>query len=139
MQHMATRTRSFRLSEETLQRLEDRAAETGRTPSALAARFIEEGLRMDAHPFVVFRERPAGRRAMLAGSRLNISYVVDTAKAAGSVERAAESLDLPVSRVKAGLGYYADFRAEIEAEIERDRRFEEREHARWRREQSALG
>jgi uncharacterized protein (DUF433 family) len=135
---MATRTRSFRLSEETLQRLEQRASEVGATASALAARFIEEGLRMDAHPLVVFRERPAGRRAMLAGSRLNISDVVVTAKDAGSVELTAESLNLPLWKVRAALSYYADFEDEVDAEIERDREFAEREEARWRREQSAL-
>ncbi len=135
---MATRTRSFRLGEETLERLGERASETGETASALAARYLEEGLRTDAHPFVVFMSRPGGRRAMLAGTRLNIADVVATAKAAGSPEGTAESLDLPLSRVKAALSYYADFQQEIDAEIERDRRFAEREEARWRREQSAL-
>jgi len=135
---MATRTRSFRLREDTLERLEGRASESGETVSALAARYLEEGPRMDAHPFVVFVSRPSGRRAMLAGTRLNVADVVATAKAAGSAEAAAESLDLPPSRVRAALAYYADFPEEIDAEMERDRGFSDREEARWRREQSAL-
>ena len=93
---------------------------------------------MDAHPFVVFVSRPSGRRAMLAGTRLNVADVVATAKAAGSAEAATESLDLPLSRVRAALAYYADFPEEIDAEMERDRGFSDREEARWRREQSAL-
>ena len=135
---MATRTRSFRLSDATLKRLAERAAETGQTASALAVRFIEEGLRTAAHPFVVFMDRPSGRRAMLAGTRLTVADVVVTAKAAGSAEEAATSLNLPLWRVRAALSYYADFREEIDAEIERDRQISEREAARWRREQSAL-
>jgi uncharacterized protein (DUF433 family) len=135
---MATRTRSFRLSEEALRRLEEHAAETGQTASALAARYLDEGLRMDAHPLIVFRSRPSGRRAMLAGTRLNVADVMATAKAAGSAEAAADSLDLPVSKVRAALAYFADFTDEVDAEIERDRRVAEREEARWRREQAAL-
>jgi uncharacterized protein (DUF433 family) len=135
---MATRTRSFRLSEDTLTRLADRAAETGETASALAARYLDEALRMDAHAFVVFASRPSGRRAMLAGTRLNVADVVATAKAGGSPEAAVESLDLPLRKVRAALGYYADFKREIDAEIERDARMAEREEARWRGERSAL-
>lgn len=93
---------------------------------------------MDEHPSVVFVSRPGGRRAMLAGTRLNVADVVATAKAAGSPEAAAESLDLSHGKVRAALGYYAAFRDEIDAEIERDLQVSEREEARWRREQSAL-
>jgi len=126
------------LSADTLSRLSERAAETGESPSALAARYLDEGLRTDGHPFVVFATRPGGRRAMLAGTRLNVSEIVATAKAAGSAEAAAESLDLPVSKIRAALRYYAEFREEVDAEIERDFRVAEREQARWRQEQTAL-
>jgi uncharacterized protein (DUF433 family) len=135
---MATRTRSFRLAEDTLDRLEDRARGAGESTSALAARYLDEGLRTDEHPFIAFVTRAGGRRAMLAGTRLNVADVVATAKAAGSAEAGAESLDLALWKVKAALAYYADFRDEVDAEIERDQLFAEREAARWRREQSAL-
>lgn len=121
-----------------LDRLETRASELGDTASALAARYIDEGLRADEHPLIVFRNRAGGRRAMLAGTRLNVADVVETAKAAGSAERASESLDLPLARVRAAVGYYAEFRDEIDAEIDDDRHLAEREEARWRREQTAL-
>jgi uncharacterized protein (DUF433 family) len=135
---MATQTRSFRLEEELLKLLEDRAQRAGVSANALAARYLEEGLRNDEHPLIVSADRPGGRRAMLAGTRLNVADVVATAKAAGSAEGAAESLDLSLAKIRAALGYYVDFRDEIDAEIERDRRFAEREEARWRAEQSAL-
>jgi uncharacterized protein (DUF433 family) len=138
MQHVATRTRSFRLAEETLERLEERASETSETTSALAARYLEEGLRTDEHPSVSFVNRAGGRRAMLAGTRLNIADVIAVAKAAGSAEAAAESLDLPLWKVRAAVAYYADFRDEIDAEIERDHLLAKREETRWRAEQSAL-
>jgi hypothetical protein len=81
---MATRTRSFRLGEDLLERLAEHAANTGETASALAARYLGEGLRMDAHPFVAFVSRPSGRRAMLAGTRLNVADVVVSVQASGS-------------------------------------------------------
>jgi uncharacterized protein (DUF433 family) len=135
---MTTRTRSFRLSDDLLARLSERAADRGESASALAARYLDEALRLDEHPAVVFVTRPAGRRAMLAGTRLNVADVVAAARAAGSAKAAAESLDLPLAKVRAALRYYADFKDEVDAEIERDLRAAEREEARWRQEQNAL-
>ena len=135
---MATHTRSFRLDEQLLELLEERADRVGESANALAARYLEEGLRRDEHPLIAFVDRPAGRRAMLAGTRLNVADVVAVAKSAGSAEGAAESLDLPIWKVRAALSYYADFRDEIDAELERDSRLAEREEARWRAERSAL-
>ena len=135
---MATHTRSFRLDEQLLELLEERADRVGDSANALAARYLEEGLRRDEHPLIAFVNRSAGRRAMLAGTRLNVADVVAIAKATGSVDAAAESLDLPIWKVRAALSYYADFRDEIDAELERDGRLAEREEARWRAERSAL-
>jgi hypothetical protein len=43
-------------------------AAPGETRSQLALRLIDEGLRMDAHPGIVFRPGPAGRRpGLMAG------------------------------------------------------------------------
>jgi uncharacterized protein (DUF433 family) len=135
---MATQTRSFRLADDLLTLLEDRAARLGESTNALAVRYLTESLRMDEHPLVVFADRPAGRRAMLAGTRLNVADVIAAAKAGGSAEAAAETFGLPLRKVQAALGYYVDFRHEIDAEMERDRRLAEREEAHWRAEQSAL-
>lgn len=135
---MATHTRSFRLDEQLLELLEERADRVDESANALAARYIEEGLRRDEHPLIAFVDRPAGRRATLSGTRLNVADVAAVAKSAGSVEGAAGSLDLPIWKVRAAVGYYADFRDEIDAELERDSRVAEREEARWRAEQSAL-
>ena len=48
-------------------RLKDSARRRRVGVSTLAEKFIDEGLRMEAHPAVVFREGPTGRRAVLAG------------------------------------------------------------------------
>ena len=43
------------------------ARRPGLSHSGAAALLVEEGLRMDAHPGVIFRDGPAGRRAVLVG------------------------------------------------------------------------
>jgi hypothetical protein len=43
------------------------ARHPGLSHSSAAALLVEEGLRMDAHPGVLFREGPAGQRAVLSG------------------------------------------------------------------------
>jgi hypothetical protein len=56
----------MRISEDLYHRLEAQSRRGRETVSELARRLIEEGLRMEAHPGVVFRSGPMGRRAGLA-------------------------------------------------------------------------
>lgn len=60
---------SVRFADASLrERLKARAAIEGRSISVLAERLIEEGLREAAHPNIVFRDGPTGRRpTLLAG------------------------------------------------------------------------
>ena len=48
----------------------------------------------------------------------------------GSVERAAEYLDVPAALVAAAVAYREDHRAEVDGWIERNRELAEREYAR---------
>ena len=43
------------------------ALHPGASASSVAARLVDEGLRMDEHPGVMFRDGPTGRRAVLVG------------------------------------------------------------------------
>jgi hypothetical protein len=62
---MVMKSVSLDLDSTTLDRLSERERETGESRSALAQRYIEEGLRMEHHPGIVFRGGPTGRRAAL--------------------------------------------------------------------------
>lgn len=63
-----TSPRSVRFEETTLERLTAYAARhPGLSGASAAALLVEEGLRMDEHPAVVFRDGPGGRRAVLVG------------------------------------------------------------------------
>jgi uncharacterized protein (DUF433 family) len=88
---------------------------------------------MDRHPPIVFVEGAAGRRPVLAGTRISVADVVETARELGnSADSAAEYLSLPLWKVQAALRYYADYRDEVDAWIERNRRYAEREEEMWR-------
>jgi uncharacterized protein (DUF433 family) len=124
---------SVRVSAGTFDELERRAHERGVSRNALTERYIAEGVKMDEHPDVAFRDGALGRRAVLAGTRLDVWQVVETVRnAAGSVEEAAEYLGLPTSRVQAAVGYYAVYRDEVDAIAERERAVAERAEAAWR-------
>src|SRR6266508_1020926 len=57
---------SIRFDPRILERLRRKAREIpGATPSGLAQRLVDEGLRMAEHPQIVFKDGPAGRRAAL--------------------------------------------------------------------------
>jgi uncharacterized protein (DUF433 family) len=130
---------AFRVLPSTLEHLRRRAREAGQPQTALAERYIEEGLRMDEHPLVYFRDGAAGRRPALLGTRLDVADVIETIRQNdNSVEQAAAYLELPVDRVEACLRYYADYRTEIDDWIDRSRAIAEREETRWRRRGEAL-
>lgn len=130
---------SFRFDPITVKRLKVHAAEAGAGQTALAERYIEEGIRRDEHPLIYFREGAAGRRPALLGSRLDVADVITTIRQNdGSVAQAAEYLEVPAEQLEAAARYYADYKAEVDALIERGRLAAERERERWRRQQEAL-
>lgn len=130
---------AFRFDRITVARLKQRAEETHAPQTALAERYIEEGLRHDEHPLIYFRDGAAGRRPTLLGTRLDVADVLTTIKQNdNSVEETADYLEIPLEHVDACLGYYADYKDEIDAWIERSHAIAERERERWQRRQQAL-
>jgi uncharacterized protein (DUF433 family) len=130
---------AFRVLPRTLEHLRRRAREAGQPQTALAERYLEEGLRMDEHPLIYFRDGASGRRPVLLGTRLDVADVIETLRQNDrSVERTATYLELPADRIEACLRYYADYGAEIDDWIDRARAVAEREEERWRRRGEAL-
>jgi uncharacterized protein (DUF433 family) len=131
--------RSFRLASSLSERLLRHAEETGESANKLGARYIEEGLRMDEHPLIRFREGAAGRRAALAGTRLDVWQVIETLRnSENSVAETAEYLSLPETWVRACARYYAAYPDEVQALIEREHAVAAREEELWRGEQAVL-
>jgi hypothetical protein len=90
--------------------------------STLAERLIDEGLHMEAHPMVVFRDEPSGRRPLLvvgpeAADVIGAAIGGDVPPAQRRI-RAAGMLSLSEPLVDAAVAYYADYPDEIDATLE---------------------
>jgi uncharacterized protein (DUF433 family) len=131
--------RSFRLASSLVDRLARRAEETGASVSALGERYIEEGLRMDEHPLIAFRDGPAGRRAAIAGTRLDVWLVIDTLRTCDNdPAEAAAYFEIPEAWVRAAARYYGAHEEEVRAFAERAHALAAREEELWRGEQAVL-
>lgn len=82
----------------------------------------------------------AGRREpVIVGTRLLVRQIVAQLKdVGGDVQVVADALDRPSREVRAAMSYYADFPAEIDADIRWAAEVETVERARWEREQAAF-
>lgn len=94
---------------------------------------------MDEHPLVRFAEGPAGRRARLVGSGIDVWEVIATVRDnAGDVAEAARYLELPLGLAQAAVSYYGTYAAEIDEWIELNEREVADAHAAWLAGQAAL-
>ena len=69
---------TLRLAPGVRQRLSEWARRAGIQERTLAQRYVEEGLRHDAHPLIQFIDGPSGRRASLIGRGLDVWEVIAT-------------------------------------------------------------
>jgi uncharacterized protein (DUF433 family) len=110
---------TLRLAPGIRQRLADWARRAGMPERSLAQRYVDEGLRHDAHPLIQFLDGPTGRRASLAGRGLDVWEVIATIRDnSGSIRLAAEYLRVPPGLVEAAVAYYGEYKGEIDWEIE---------------------
>jgi hypothetical protein len=134
---------SIRFSDEPVHRRLSETAQRQRIGvSTLAERLIDEGLRSEAHPFVIFRSGPGGRRPVLVGGP-EVADVIG-AIVGGDVPaderraRAAEALAISPALVDAAIAYYAEYTTDIDALLsERSEQAEAAERA-WRRQRAML-
>jgi len=135
---------SLRFSDEPLhRRLKESAHRRDVGVSTRAERLIDEGLRMESHPAIVFRDGPSGRRPMLAGG----PEIVDVIGAivGGDVlvhmrrSRAAELLVISEALVDAALAYYGDHTDEIDGFLSDRARDADAAEAAWLLQRELLG
>jgi uncharacterized protein (DUF433 family) len=130
---------SVRVATSVFDDLVRRSRELDESRNALAERYIAEGVKMDEHPDIYFREGALGRRAAVIGTRLDVWQVMETVRHSGnSPEEAAEYLGLPVSKVRTAVRYYAANREEVDEFAARATAVAERAEAGWRAEQELL-
>lgn len=119
--------RSVRFDEGTIERLTAYCLKhPGLSLSGAAAALVEEGLRMDLHPGIVFRDGPTGRRAALAGGP-DVWEVIraikqlrahePAIKAGEAIAVIADATGTAGEVISCAVNYYAAFPEEIEREV----------------------
>lgn len=102
---------SYRLDPQLKARLAQRAHDEGVSETGLVARLLDEGLNTSAHPGIVYRDGPAGRRAAVAGGPDVWEVVValrHTRKRGDArVGAAAEQLDVAEQLVRTAVAFAA--------------------------------
>ena len=139
---MPSRHLSIRLETSIIDRLDAQSRRSGRSRSELAKTPLEEGLRMEAHPGIVFRPGPAGRRPGIAGGPdvWEIARVIRGTRGSPDevVKRTAALTGQPPELVWIAMRYYAGYREEIDEWLRRLDEEAERAEAAWRRQQELL-
>jgi hypothetical protein len=139
---MPSRHLTLRIDADAFDRLDAESRRLGQSRSDLAKTLLGEGLRMEAHPGIVFRGGPAGRRAGLAAGPdvWEVVRVFKSVEASGeeAVAHTAELSSLSLSQIRTVLRYYAEYQDEIDAWLQRVDDEARRAEAAWRREQKLL-
>jgi hypothetical protein len=137
-----TGTFSARWGLDVLERLERRSQEAQTNKSRLAERYVDEGTRMDAHPGIVFRDGPSGRRAALAAGpdvwEVMATIRMGDASGDAAIGAAAEILTISPSQVRVAVRYYGAYPDEIDERVRRNLDEADAAEAVWEREQAAL-
>jgi uncharacterized protein (DUF433 family) len=107
-----------------------------------AERLIDEGLRMEDHPGIAFRDGPTGRRAALTGGP-DVWEVIETLQGTGlggeeAVAATADWGSLTPAQVRVAVRYYAEYRDEVDERIALSRQEAERQRLSWERMREAL-
>jgi hypothetical protein len=143
-----TAPRSVRFDEAVLSRLDRYVkAHPGTSSSSVANMFIDESLRADEHPGIVFRPGPTGRRAALSGGP-DVWEVIGALNAIGNEEPDLDGEDLAnelatvsglsIAQVNTALRYYAAYPDEIDERIASNADVAEREEQLWAAQQTLL-
>ncbi len=122
---MRTKSRGIRLADELDREIAREAEQRRQSWSAVAVALLEEGIRMRRAPGIVFADGPAGRRAVVAGTGLDVWEIVATWRASeGDYEELQENYPwLSEAQLRAALGYYEFNREEIDTRLEREVRW----------------
>jgi uncharacterized protein (DUF433 family) len=119
---MASKAKGIRISDELDQEIHRESETRGKSWSAITNELLDEAIRMRRAPGILFTDGPAGRRAGVAGTGLDVWEVIATWKAVG---RSLESLQqsypwLSEAQIRSALAYYELYPAEVDARLERE-------------------
>lgn len=120
---MTTRARGVRVPDRLDREIRQEAEVRGKSWSATTQELLDEAIRMRRAPGVGFADGPAGRRAVIAGSGLDVWEVIAAWRAMdedfGRLRAGYPSLTEP--QLRAALSYYRLYPEEIDARLQRER------------------
>ena len=127
---------AIRIESETLSALRERSAQSGEPIVRLAQRYIGEGMRLDRHPGIIFRDGPAGRRAVVIGGP-DVWEVIAAARSASErgeelVRALGERIGVPVEKIRIAVSYYGEYPDEVDRFIAANEQEAEQLRARGR-------
>lgn len=119
---MPTKQRDLQISDELDQEISQESADRDKSWSDLATELLEEAIRMRRAPGVVFADGPTGRRAIVAGTGLDVWEVVASWRAGSEdFDQLRSNYDwLTESQLRAALAYYKLYSDEIDARLSRE-------------------
>jgi len=111
---------SLRLPAELLTEIRKEAKRLARPASQVIQTTLEEGIRMRRCPGIIFTNGPAGRRATVAGTGIDVWEVVRVSKSVGgnfkATSRALPQLSRP--QIDSALHYYRLYTQEIDERLD---------------------
>jgi uncharacterized protein (DUF433 family) len=111
---------SLRLPAELLNEIRKEAKRSARPASQVIQTTLEEGIRMRRCPGIIFTNGPAGRRATVAGTGIDVWEVVRVSKSLGgnfkATSRALPQLSRP--QIDSALHYYRLYTQEIDERLD---------------------
>ncbi|HVT16733.1 MAG TPA: DUF433 domain-containing protein [Thermoanaerobaculia bacterium] len=119
---MPTKQRTLQISDELDREISQESADRDKTWSDLATELLDEAIRMRRAPGVVFADGPTGRRAVVAGTGLDVWEVVATWRAcSGDFDQLRRNYEwLTEPQLRAALAYYKLYPGEIDARLTRE-------------------
>jgi hypothetical protein len=115
--------------------------------SSASNRLVDEALRMQEYPMIIFRDGPSGRRARLVGGP-DVWEVIGSVRSAREAEPdlnagqimalVADTTGIEPELLQAALAYWADHTAEVDAFVDRTRTEADQAQQRWQRQDDLL-
>jgi uncharacterized protein (DUF433 family) len=120
-----TRARGIRIPDELAHDIAREAEARGLSWSAMTTTLLIEALKMRRVPGIVMVDGPTGRRAVVAGSGLDVWEIIATWQACGHDEAqlAKHYPWLTQPQLRAALAYYQLYPEEIEARLAREQQW----------------
>jgi uncharacterized protein (DUF433 family) len=119
---MSSVQKSLRIRDDVAKSIQEEAESSGRDFSAVANELLAEAVKLKRCPGIVFADGPAGRRARIAGTGLDVWEVVSTYKSLNHDDaRLRGAYDwLSEPQLRSALAYFRLYPDEIERQISRN-------------------